>query len=281
MKGNCVADIKGKPIFKPLSVSFIFHLFYTVGKERRKVSDTDTVIDMDEKTLFQELKKYDTPSVTNVVATYPEDTTYCLGLYHPWRSKWYTDSTCKCMYPELGRVAGHVVTVTFGLPDQSARSRSFEELYKCIAAISGPVIVAIRQDLPEELKKKNGLCGGNMMTAFRSLGVVGVISDGPSRDLDEVRPLGVQYMLTGVCAGHGPFVIQEINTPVEICQMEVAPGDIIHMDENGAVKFPAEYLEEVVKRCEGLAAYEQRKQALLAGTSDPVELARILADQYR
>ena len=184
------------------------------------------------------------------------------------------------MYPELGPLAGHVVTVTFGLPDPAVPSKSFEELYRCIAKIQGPVIVAIKQDLPDDLKKKNGLCGGNMMTAFRSLGVVGIISDGPSRDLDEVRPLGIQYMLTGVCAGHGPFVIQEINTPVEICQMEVAPGDIIHMDENGAVKFPAGYLKEVAERCELLSAYEQRKQKLLASTSDPTELARILADQY-
>lgn len=235
---------------------------------------------MDEKTLFQKLKSYDTPSVSNVVATYPEDTEGCLGLYHPWKSKWYTDSTCKCMYPEIGPVAGHVVTVTFGLPDPSFQRKSFEELYRCIARIPEPVIVAIKQALPDNLKKKNGLCGGNMMTAFQSLGVVGVISDGPSRDINEVRPLGIQYMLTGVCAGHGPFVIQEINTPVEICQMEVAPGDIIHMDENGAVKFPAEYLMQVAERCERLAAYEQRKQKLLASTTDPAELARILADQY-
>lgn len=235
---------------------------------------------MEQDALFQELKKYDTPSVTNVVATYPEDTTHCLGLYHPWKSKWYTDSTLKCMFPELGRVAGHVVTVTFGLPDDSYTKRGFQELYECIARINAPVIVAIKQNLPEEIKVKNGLCGGNMMTAFRSLGVVGVISDGPSRDIDEVRPMGIQYMLTGVCAGHGPFVIQEINTPVEICGMITAPGDIIHMDENGAVKFPATYLGQVVLRCKQLSAYEQKKQKLLASTSDPATLAKILADQY-
>ena len=35
----------------------------------------------------QELKKleqFDTPSITNVVATYPEDQELCLGLYDPW-----------------------------------------------------------------------------------------------------------------------------------------------------------------------------------------------------
>ena len=115
---------------------------------------------------------------------------------------------------------------------------------------------------------------------YTSLGVIGVISDGPSRDLDEVRPMGMQYMLTGVCAGHGEFSIHAINTPVDICGMEVAPGDIVHMDENGAVKFPAEYLDEVAERCERLQAYETKKQKLLAENHDAETLAKILSDNY-
>lgn len=235
---------------------------------------------MNENQLLEELKKYDTPSITNVVATYPDDMEHCLGLYHPWKSKWYTDISCKCMFPELGRMAGHVVTVTFGLPDSSYTRRSFSQLYQAIENTPKPVIVAIKQNLPQELKNKNGLCGGNMMTAFQSLGVVGIISDGPSRDIDEVRPMGIQYMLTGVCAGHGPFVIEEINTPVEICGMETMPGEIIHMDENGAVKFPSEYLPDVVGLCEKLHAFEEKKQMLLSKTKDPETLAKIMADQY-
>lgn len=233
-----------------------------------------------EQELLEELKKYDTPSVTNVVATYPGDTEYCLGLYHPWNTNWYTDETLKCMYPELGRMAGYVVTVTFGLSDPKFNRLGFVDLYKAIEKMPKPVIVAMKQDLPENIKKKNGLCGGNMMTAFKSLGVIGVMSDGPSRDLDEVRPMGLQYMLTGVCAGHGDFSIHAINTPVNICGMDVVPGEIVHMDENGAVKFPAEYLPEVVERCERLQAYEARKQKLLSEHHDAETLAKILSDNY-
>ncbi len=230
---------------------------------------------------LEALKQFDTPSITNVVATYPEDTEYCLGLYHPWHTNWYTDERLKCMYPELGRTVGRAVTVTFGLPDPGFTRLSFLDLYRAIEKMEKPVVVVIKQDLPEHIKRKNGLCGGKMMTAFKSLGVTAVISDGPSRDLDEVRPMGLQYMLTGACAGHGSFSIRAINTPVEICGMDVAPGDIIHMDENGAVKFPEEYLEEVAKRCAKLQAYEARKQKLLSEHHDPETLAAIMADQYR
>lgn len=234
-----------------------------------------------EQEMLEKLKNFDTPSITNVVATYPGDTEYCLGLYHLWNTKWYTDETLKCMYPELGRMAGRVVTVTFGLPDPEFNRLGFLDLYKAIEKMPKPVIVAMKQDMPEEIKRKNGLCGGNMMTAFKSLGVIGVISDGPSRDLDEVRPMGMQYMLTGVCAGHGDFSIHAINTPVDICGMEVAPGDIVHMDENGAVKFPAEYLDEVAERCERLQKYENRKQKLLSEYHDAETLAKILSDNYK
>jgi len=36
-----------------------------------------------DKELLEELKNYDTPSVTNVLATYPKNP-LCLGLYNPW-----------------------------------------------------------------------------------------------------------------------------------------------------------------------------------------------------
>lgn len=53
---------------------------------------------MDTLEQFEKLKKYDTPTITNVVATYPGKE-YCMGLYDPWKGKWYTDQTLKCMYP--------------------------------------------------------------------------------------------------------------------------------------------------------------------------------------
>ena len=119
-----------------------------------------------------------------------------------------------------------------------------------------------------------------MATAFRSLGVTGIISDGPSRDLHEVKMLGLQYMLTGSCAGHGAFTVEEINTPVSVCGMSVCPGEIIHMDENGAVKFPSYHLENVIQLSKALHKYEQEKQMNLSQYDSPDLLDQILSDQF-
>lgn len=234
---------------------------------------------MDRREELEQLKRFDTPTITNVVATYP-DKDYCLGLYHPWYGKWYTDETLKCMYPELGRTVGYAVTCTYGLPDPEFSGLKFGDVLRVVAAMKKPVILVVKQDMPEEIKKRNGLLGGNMITALHSLGVTGVISDGPSRDIDEIRPLGVQYMLTGACAGHGKFAVRSVNTPVEVCGMSVMPGDLIHMDENGAVKFPEDKLEQVLLRAERLQQMEERRQALMKNSADVEELIHIMSGIY-
>lgn len=232
---------------------------------------------MDEK--LERLKQFDTPTITNVVATYPEKD-YCLGLYHPWYGKWYTDERLKCMYPELGRTVGYAVTCTYGLPDPEYPNLRFADVLKTVAASKGPVVLVVKQDMPEEIRRRDGLLGGNMMTALNALGVTGVISDGPSRDVDEIRPLKMQYMLTGVCAGHGKFAVRAINTPVEVCGMSVMPGDLIHMDENGAVKFPADKLDQVLELAERLQNMEAKRQTMMRGAGDVEKIIQIMKGIY-
>ena len=53
-------------------------------------------------------------------------------------------------------------------------------------------------------KDKVGLVGGNMATHMKTLGCVGVVSDGPARDMDEIREMGdFQVLCTGTSPGHG------------------------------------------------------------------------------
>lgn len=235
----------------------------------------------EELRIIEQLKEFDTPTITNVVATYPGADT-CLSLYHPWDTNWYTDQRVRAMFPELGRTCGFAVTCTYGLPDPSVtQGPSFRDVLRAASESPKPVIMVIKQDFPPHLKGKVGLCGGNMATAFRSLGCVGILSDGPSRDLDEVRPMGIQYMLTGATPGHGPFAVKAVNTPVEICGMDVCPGDVIHMDENGAVRFPRKYLPQVLENCLRLNQEETEKMAKLASTDDPELLADYMEGNYR
>lgn len=229
--------------------------------------------------IMKQLEEIDTPTVTNVVATYPGNPN-CLGLYSPWEDNWYTDQNLKAMFPELGARCGYAVTCVYGLPAESG-DKTLKDVLEAFDNSPKPVILTIKQDFPEKIRDKVGLCGGNMTTAFKAMGCVGVISDGPSRDLDEVRALNVQYMLTGVTAGHGPMAVKEVNIPVSICGMDVIPGEIIHMDKNGAVKFPQNKLREVLDCCRRFLEDESEKQSCMAASTDPFDIARYMKGDYK
>lgn len=233
--------------------------------------------------LIELLKKFDTPTITNVVATYPGKTDVCLGLYEPWTCNWYTDSSMKVAYPELGRTVGYAVTAVYGLPDPSFTRRNFGDVLRAVGESPKPAIVCIQQDMPEPIKRKNGLAGGQMITAMKSAGAIAMITDGPSRDLDEIRTMNFQYMMAGQSAGHGPLAVKAVNVPVHLAGMDVAPGEIIHMDENGAVKFPAKYLREVYERAILIQQQENEKMSAMAATTDIDELVRLMTgktDKY-
>ncbi|MCL5808929.1 MAG: RraA family protein [Deltaproteobacteria bacterium] len=233
---------------------------------------------MTQRQMLEALKDYDTPSITNVLATYPANP-LCLGLYNPWTENWYTDQTIRCMYPELGRTVGYAVTCVYGLPDPGFNRLTFMDVIDALDASPKPTILVLQQKFPPEIAGKVGLSGGNMTSAMKAVGCLGVISNGPSRDLDEIRPMKFQYMLTGVTAGHGAMAVYAVNVPVSVGGMDVCPGDIIHMDEDGAVKFPADKLEAVLTNVQALQKQEADRMGRLQKATSAAEVRAIFGGQ--
>ena len=227
-----------------------------------------------EQEMLEELKNFDTPSITNIVATYPSNP-LCLGLYNPWSENWYTDQSIRCMFPELGRIVGYAITCVYGLPDPNYSRLSFMDVIDELDASRKPSILVFQQKFPPEIAGKVGLAGGNMTSAMKAVGCVGAISNGPSRDIDEIRPMKFQYMLSGVTAGHGAMAVQAVNVPVTVAGMDVSPGEIIHMDENGACKFPADKLEAVLTNVRELQKQEETRINLLQNAKTAAEVRAI------
>ena len=108
--------------------------------------------------VLTELRKIDTPTITNVVATYPKSP-LCLGLYNPWTENWYTDTSIRCIYPEKGAIIGHAVTCVYGLPDPNYTGRlSFMDVVDALDAMKKPTILVIQQKWPAELPGPRGHC---------------------------------------------------------------------------------------------------------------------------
>jgi len=207
--------------------------------------------------IIDELGKIDTPTVGNVVATYPGNP-LCLEIYDPWYGNWYTDTTIRCMFPELGVKVGYAVTCIYSNRSEKYLEADRWALPEALEKSEKPVVLVCHQSYPPELENRCGLFGGNMTTQYKAFGVTTVITDGPMRDLDEIRETGVQYYSTGVAPGHGPLMLRAVNVPVTVGGMTVTPGDLIHMDEHGAIKFPPERMAEVLENARKLVEEEAK-----------------------
>jgi len=204
--------------------------------------------------IIQELREFDTATICNVVATYPESD-ICLKLYDAWWGEYYTRISLRCMYPEYRPVCGYAATAWYS--DERAEHTKLDPwiLYDHLNSTPKPIVLVAKQTYSPGLENTSGLFGGMMTTEYKAFGVVGVVTDGPMRDYVEIKDTGIQYLATGLTSGHGPLQLRGANIPVKVAGMTVNPGDIIHMDQCGACKFPAnkltnvlEYATELIRR---------------------------------
>jgi regulator of RNase E activity RraA len=166
------------------------------------------------------------------------------------------------MYPEMGAIIGYAVTCVYGLPDPNFAGRlTFMDVVDALDAMKKPTILVIQQKWPPE--------------PMQAVGCVGLISNGPSRDVDAIRRMKFQMLLGGVTAGHGEMAVQSVNAPVSIGGMDVAPGELIHMDENGAVKFPAQHARAVLKNAQAMLADEADKLEKMRKAKSAAEIRAI------
>jgi regulator of RNase E activity RraA len=71
------------------------------------------------------------------------------------------------------------------------------------------------------------------------------------------------------------MAVQSVNVPVSVGGMDVAPGDLIHMDENGAVKFPADKAGAVLANAKAMLDDEAVKLAALRKARSAAEIRAI------
>lgn len=93
-------------------------------------------------------------------------------------------------------------------------------------------------------------CWGEILTyAALQKGVVGVIIDGASRDIDVIQETKFPLYGRGIVpmTARGRNVQADFNCLVQIGGVQVLPGDIVMADINGVVVIPIKQAEEVLK----------------------------------
>jgi regulator of RNase E activity RraA len=68
------------------------------------------------------------------------------------------------------------------------------------------------------------------------------------------------------------MAVHEVNGSVSVGGMDVVPGELVHMDENGAVKFPADRTEDVLTNAKRMLEHEAELLARLRTATNAVEV---------
>src|SRR3954454_812123 len=116
----------------------------------------------------------------------------------------------------------------------------------------------------------NALMGEMMLMQITKRGVAGVVINGAIRDAAYIRGQSLPVFAAGV-THRGPYKNGpgEINVPVAIGGMVIAPGDLVLGDDDGVLCVPFDQVEDVFKAATAKYDAEQRQIAnIQAGKHD-------------
>jgi regulator of RNase E activity RraA len=178
------------------------------------------------------LCQWDTPTICNgLELVYPER-----------RASGFTTEPLVCLHPDMPPVIGYARTARIRAtsPDldspEAARDRRLK-YYEYVASGDEPTIVVI-EDL--DSNPGYGAFWGEVNThVHRGLGVRGCVTNGSMRDLPDSAE-HFQLLAGRIGPSHAHVHVVDFNVTVTVQNMSVTHGDIIHMDQHGAVVVPAE-----------------------------------------
>jgi regulator of RNase E activity RraA len=209
---------------------------------------------------LEQLRRFDTPTVCNVVELFD---------VRP-RADGYMSARIQACYPKLPPMVGYAATATFrsAAPPRSGNIYAgLSEQVAAFAELPGPAVVVF-QDLDHPVA--SATFGEVMCTTYKAFGAAGLITSGAGRDLDQVEALAFPCFTGGTICAHGYCHIPQINVPVHVGGVTVAPGDLLHGDRNGVTTIPLEIAAATAEACtEYMAAEAVVLDYLKAGRPDP------------
>ncbi len=164
-------------------------------------------------------------------------------------------------------------TVLFG----RARTGNYRDVYEVPAARNPYALeIALIDDLkPGEVPVL--ACGASgriapwgalLTTAAKARGATGCLTDGYVRDIRAIRTLGFPVFHGGIgpLDSKGRGEVAEIDVPVQVAGVRVAPGDFIFGDADGVLVIPRAIAKEVfAAAAEKLAGEARTEEALRRG----------------
>lgn len=122
--------------------------------------------------------------------------------------------------------------------------------------------------------------GGQSATVARRQGFIGAVVDGTVRDPEQYRGMGWPVWCKGFTPITGKWRMQtvEVNGAVQVCGVQVRPGDLVCADEAGVAFVPHEQAAAVLALARKIDAGDTKRKADIdAGAS----VAELMTRKYK
>jgi 4-hydroxy-4-methyl-2-oxoglutarate aldolase len=122
--------------------------------------------------------------------------------------------------------------------------------------------------------------GGQSATIARRQGFIGAVVDGTVRDAEQYLGMGWPVWCKGFTPITGKWRMQtvEINGAVQICGVQVRPGDVVCADEAGVAFVPRERAAEVLEVARKIDAGDTKRKKDIDGGAG---VADLMAKKYK
>ncbi len=197
------------------------------------------------------------------------------------RNEGFMSGGTTCRFPHQPPVVGYAATgrIRSYMPPVTGKCYyDHIEWWHYLVSIPAPRIVVL-----EDFDNRPGfgaLFGEVHARICRSLGCVAYVTNGAVRDLDKIEPLGFQLFAGSVSVSHAYAHIVDFGDPVEIGELQIRPGDILHGDRHGILSVPQELVEKLPPMAERIRSEESELFALTESPDFSVEALGAKLQQF-
>ena len=203
---------------------------------------------------LEALRRITTPTIANAIETFQVRQ----------RNEGFMDSTVRCIFPELGAMAGYAVTAKITARERSEKALPPWEMWAAMEQVPQPRIVVIEDlDYPSPVGSYWGEVNGSI---YKGLGCAGTVTSGGVRDLDEVRATGFHFFASCVLVSHAYVHLVEAGGAVRVGGLTVQTGDLLHGDQHGVTSVPHEIARQLP---EAAAEVERRERRIIEFARSP------------
>jgi regulator of RNase E activity RraA len=210
------------------------------------------------------LTRYNTPTIANAIELFE---------LRP-RNQGFLPPGFLCLRPGAPPVAGYAATCLISsLTPESFGRRDVFDYWQHVESVPGPRI-AVVQDL--DPYPGTGCFWGEVNSSIHlALGCPATVTNGACRDLDEMRSVGFQALYRHAAVSHSYVHVAGFGEPVVIAGVLIRPGDLVQVDQHGALLVPPETVpdlqaavDEIERRERPMISYCLSGTATRAGMMD-------------